>query len=344
MKHLIRRLPLCAFALLALGCDVFDESLIPPEQPGEPLGEIDLKYGDELSPSLPANYSYADGYHNPVPFDMFNDNSGKLPACLGRADSTGVDIFFKVDMNAGERWHFHALSSLDPSSANPAIYILNTTIQPEIACPSPLWGANACPAGSPEHFTFLPGNTQSYYIGVDELAGVPEPMKIFAAKIDCGNGVKEHSEYCDPSVPGAQPVDDCEECRKVLENGGDDSDLSFNDGPHDATVLKLPRGSTDFDFSIQGKVNTACDFDFFKFSIDFPAKVTAQIDEGGCENVDLGFWNDESVNPFELSNAPDCVVQEVELHSGTHWVRIFGRPGLAAVQQVYVLRLVFARL
>jgi len=347
MQHIIRRLPLGAFTLVALlGCDVFDETLIPDGGPvEEPQGQPDLLFDDTLSPSLPANYSYRAGYHNDIPFSDFSDNSSRLPECLDKDDSPGVDIFFKVDMKAGERWHFHAASSLDPSFANPAIYILNSTIQPDVACPSPLWGANACSTGSPEHFSFFADATQSYYVGVDEIDGVNEPMKIFAVKVECGNGFKEHSEYCDPTVADAAPPDDCEDCRKVLENGGDDKDQSFNDGPHDATVLRLPKNSTDFDFSFQGQVNTGCDFDFFKFTLENGAKVTAQIDEGGCENVDLGFWDDDRVSPFARTDpALDCQPQEVDLHSGDHWIRVVGRPELAGAKPVYIVRLQFERL
>ena len=348
MKHTTLRLPLFALAPFVLfGCNVFDESLIPPDGPVEPAGQAELLFGDELSASLPANPSYRADYHTPINFADYQDNSSVLPECLDTIDSIGSDIFFKIDMKKDQKWHFHVLSAQSPSQADPALYVLSSTFEPQRACSSPLQGINACPAGSPEHFSFVAEATQSYYIGVDEIDGVSEALKIFAVNAECGNGFKEHSEYCDPTAAVPGPVDDCQNCRKLLHLGGDDDSdpmaNSFNDGPLDATILDLPPGSTDFEFTFQGKVSTGCDFDFFKFTLDYNARVTAQLDAGGCQNIDVQFWDEPSENPFAVGDpAEDCQPKTVELRSGDHWIRVVGRPELGAERPVYVMTMNFA--
>lgn len=350
MKHNILRLSLLAlFPCVLLGCDVFDETLIPPDEPAEPAGQPELLFGDQLSANLPANASYRADYHDPISFQDFQDNSSVLPECLDGVDSPGTDIFFKVDMKQGQKWHFHVLSSSMPAHANPAIYVLNSVFEPNRACGNKLSGINACPGGSPEHFSFVADETQSYYIGVDELDGVNEEMKIFAVNAECGNGFKEHSEYCDPTAATPGPVDDCEDCRKVLQDGGDDDSMenSFNDGPLDATILKIPSGSTNFDFAFQGKISTSCDFDFYRFHLDSPARVTAELDHGdadvGCLKMDVEFWDDPGDDPFKFGNvSEDCQPKTVDLVSGDHWIRVAGRPDvIGADRPTYIMHLNF---
>jgi hypothetical protein len=333
----IQRLPLAALLPFALlGCDVFDESLIEAPPPVTPEGKAELLVGDELNGSVPLNLSYAPTYHDPIDMNYYTDDMGTLPVCLDEADSPGADLFFKVSMKQGEKWHFHVQGNSTPFASDPALYILNDEFDPVRACSSPLQGINACGPGFAEHFSFLPDQTKEYFVGVDEMTGTNESIKIFAAIAECGNGFKEHSEYCDPTGVGdTGPTADCEDCRKLLPDGGDDLDNSVNDGPFDATKLAIST-SDEFDFTVVGAINNLCDFDFFSFDLESSARVTATLiveDEFNCAGIDLRFW-DQSMNsnPFEFDEgeASECMVKTANLvGADRHWVRVFGKPSLA---------------
>jgi hypothetical protein len=344
MKPIIRPLPFCLVTFVALlGCDVFDESLIPEPTPVIPEGTPELHVGDVLSASLPSNLSYRTDYHDAIDFNAYSDNAGRLPSCLDERPSPGSDIFFKIDAKQGEKWHFHIASAEAQPAADSAVYVLNATFDPDQACASPTRGINACGAGAPEHFSFVAEQTQAYYIGVDEVTGTNENLKIFAVHAECGNGYREHSEYCDPTAENPGPVDDCENCRKVLEDGQQDGDNSFNDGPLDATVLRIP-DSSDFDFTVNGQVNTGCDYDFFVFELESPREVTATL-SGPCPGMDFRFWeDDEQTSPFTLDEDPatGCAPKTERLGSGRHWIRVVGRPGVGATQPTYSINLVFS--
>jgi hypothetical protein len=222
--------------------------------------------------------------------------------------------------------------------------VLNATLDPDQACASPTRGINACGNGFPEHFSFIAEETQAYYIGVDEVSGTNESLKIFAVNAECGNGYREHSEYCDPTAENPGPIEDCENCRKVLEDGQEDGDNSFNDGPLDATVLRLP-DSSEFDFTLNGQVNTGCDFDFFAFDLAQPLEVTAVVTSTACPGIDLQFWEDDGqTSPFTLSanSSEDCLPKTMSLRTGRHWVRVAGRPGVGATQPTYSVDLTFS--
>jgi hypothetical protein len=56
-----------------------------------------LLVGDTLSASLPANLSYRTDYHDPIDFNAYADNAGRLPSCLGEELAPGSDVFFKIE-------------------------------------------------------------------------------------------------------------------------------------------------------------------------------------------------------------------------------------------------------
>jgi hypothetical protein len=312
-----------------------------PECDCSPCASLELSAGDELSDALPVNPS-CPTYHDPVDLHLFANDFDMLPACLDYAPAPGRDLFFRVRMQQGARWHFHVGGVA--SNSDPAVYVLDSTIDPlRQGCPSVLAGINACGTGSPEHFSFVAPQTRDYFIGVDELSGVPEELMILAVNAACGNGLRDHSEYCDPTDPQEGPVADCEDCRKVLDDGQDDDSRgsSFNDGPYDATILKIP--DAEHDFTIRGKIDSDCDFDFFSFDLQRTARVTATL-EDNCDGIDLQFWNESPTeSPYALG-APgdDCTPKSATLYSGRHWVRVVGRSTLDPQNlPTYTIRLEF---
>jgi hypothetical protein len=339
MTNFIRRLPFLALAVFALpGCDVFDESLIEEAPPADPAGTPELYVADGLSSTAPLNLSYRTDYHSPLDLAAYANDVGALPTCIGGADAPGADFFFRVNMKAGEKWHFHVDSASMQRAADFAVYVLESTIDPNQSC-GKLSGIDACPAKFAEHFSFRAPFEQDYYIGVDEMVGVSESVKIFAVNAVCGNGYKEHSEYCDPSAD-AMPPEDCEDCRKVIQEGQDDGATSLNDGPLDAAVLATPR-SNNYDFNFSGQINSGCDFDFFKFNLPDSAEVTVSLGEDTCANIDVAFWSESDAStPFVLDPAyTPCTPITRFFTSGDHFVRLFGLPALAGAMPTYTVTL-----
>ena len=162
MTNFIRRLPLLAIAVFALpGCDVFDESLIEEAPPADPAGTPELFVADELSSSVPLNLSYRTDYHLPIDLNSYANNNGSLPSCLGGQAAPGVDFFFRVDMKAGQKWHFHVATAGMTATSDPAVYVLESAFDPNQSCGT-LSGINACPVAFPEHFSFRAPFDQTY--------------------------------------------------------------------------------------------------------------------------------------------------------------------------------------
>lgn len=340
MTNFIRWLPLPALAVLALsGCDVFDESLIQ-DPPANPEGTPQLFVDDALSSSAPLNLSYRADYHSPIDLADYANDVGALPTCIGGTEAPGADFFFRVSMKAGEKWHFHVDSASMQRAADFAVYVLESTIDPNQSC-GKLSGINACPARFAEHFSFRAPFDQDYYVGVDEMVGVDEEVKVFAVNAVCGNGFREHSEYCDPTAGSmAGPLEDCEDCRKVLQEGQDDGSASLNDGPLDATKLATPN-SNNYDFNFSGQINSGCDFDFFKFHLPDSAEVTVSLGADTCANIDVGFWSeDDATTPFTLDpGSTPCTPVTRFFTSGDHFIRVFGLPALGAETPTYTVTL-----
>src|SRR5688500_9162741 len=111
---------LCGLSLA--GCNVFDPELYQDADGGPDAATLpvvalaDRCTDDEVptlepspDPRLATTADLADNFRNDV------------AACTGRT-APGNDGFFRIDMRAGEKWHFH-LKLID-SEANPAVYIL----------------------------------------------------------------------------------------------------------------------------------------------------------------------------------------------------------------------------
>lgn len=323
-----------ASALLLLGCDVFDESLIPGEAaPPVELGE--LLVGENIECNVPLNGSY-NNYHAPIDTAINADDRSQLPECLGNANAPGNDVFFRISMKRGEKWHFHvdATDTLDP-----AIYILDSCSDSR-SCAGLLSGINACGPTLPEHFSFIATKTADHIVGIDSLTTGGEDVRLLAVRAECGNGIQEHSEYCDDAIDG-RPTD-CAGCRKTLADGADDAG-SFNDGPLDAAVLLLPEvGDDGAEFSITGTLEKSCDFDFFSFELAEPTSVRVRLenDDDVCDGWDVRIDDDQHAFAVdEPSTDGACPEVRAELDAGRHWVRVAGSSDLEAQKPTYTLDL-----
>jgi hypothetical protein len=332
---------LCAWGLVATsavaGCDVFDEGLIPTE-PVEPDGK--LVWGENITCNLPKNVS-RNQYHAASDIEGAG-NDRPAPSCVGGGAADGPDVFFQIDMNEGDKWHFHIEKT---AGIDPLVYVTDSCSNRD-AC---LSGINACGANDGEHFSFIAPASGEFIVGVDSLTPAPNGIGVLAVRADCLNGIVEHSEYCDIKRPEGTilPDDsygDCRFCRKLIPNGGDDGKASVNDGPFDAAILDLPPTlETGQTFSWTGVLEKSCDFDFFSFELEEPANVTATIVR--IDTDDTAGWDlriDDDANAFRKNPSEDAYPSaKKSLRADKHWVRVAGAPELEAANATYEITLTF---
>lgn len=304
-------------AWLFAGCSVFDERLLEPE-PAE--SDQRLAVADHLSCDAPLNESV--NAYRTLDMSEYDNSLAVLPNCLGEVSAPGNDTFFGVEMQEGEKWHFHV--QVTAESIDPVIYVLDNCSDSR-SCRDTHWGINACGEGENEHFSFVPPASGRYYVGIDSLTSGGEPIQVFAVRAECGNLVKEHSEFCDDG--NDDPLDGCHQCRPVLQ--GDGPEVEPNDGPLDPNLIRLTEGLGTI--QITGALGGRCDFDFFQLEV--PEDVRTTVSLSGvteCSRVDLQLRRPADPNPFSVlavaDAAEDCpIIDSSELSAGTYLVRVASR-------------------
>lgn len=332
---------LCA-TLGAVGCDVFDEGLIVPEGAAGTGGagsKPELKIAEDISCSAPENASFND-YHEKADIANARADRSKLPGCLGGEDAPGADAFFSVSMNQGDKWHFHVEQA---DGYDPAVYVMESCNNTD-TCASRLSGINACGENVGEHFSFIAPRSGRFVVGVDSLTQSTGGMRVLAVNARCGNGVVEHSEYCDTALEPTAPLykADCKACRKLIPDGGDDAGSS-NDGPLDSAILDLPNPLVPGrDFKFTGSLEKRCDFDFFSFDLEESATVRVKLESGdGCVGWDVRV--DEEDRPFQVDPSDEDACPDIllDLERGRHEIRVVAGPELEASAPGYEVTLTF---
>lgn len=332
MTRLDTRYQGLAVALLAVGCSVFDEKLIPA------AGSSDFQVANQCTEATVPIVSSND-YHS-LDLTSFKSEQENLPDCLGAPRAHGKDFFMAVNMVKGDRWHFHAKSQHATAdggveSLDPAVYILTSCNDIARNC---VGAVNNCGSGRDEHLTFVAPSSQTYYVGVDyvgsaEVPSTGDDVEVVAVQPVCGNSrVPEHPEFCDDG--NTDPDDGCDQCRQALHSGEDETLSNKNDGPLDATILvvdsdQLATLATPYTFTVTGNLATECDFDFYEFVLPAQAKVTVVLNgtngtDALCARADLKV-DPKSSDPFELGAAStNCPISAgpLSLKPGTHLVRV----------------------
>lgn len=303
-------------ALPVSGCKVFDEDLLVEEGPHTHSGD-ELAVADELSCEAPANES-VNAYRR-VDLGAYANDLGNLPNCLGELAAPGNDTFFAVDMDAGSKWHFHV--RVQSSAIDPVIYVMDSCSDSR-SCQDTYFGINACPEGGNEHFSFVAPVAGRYYVALDSLNEGGEPVDVFAVRADCGNLVKEHSEYCDDG--NDDPLDGCHQCRPVLLV--DRGEIEPNDGPLDGNLMRIAEDGFGTR-RITGTLGSRCDFDFYELQV--PPGASTSVSLGGdvdCGRAELELRSPDEPHPFAVSDAQPgsaCTpIEDLTLAAGTYLLRV----------------------
>ena len=159
----------------------------------------------------------------------------------------GNDLFFAVDVTAGDYWHFHLRALPDPDNGNmidrdPILYLFSSG--PEGNDGSRTCGdrscefyADRCESSSDEHFAFVASQDGRWYVGVDDHNEGGGLYELTAFHPNCRDGNVEHGEACDDGNDVSN--DSCDNaCRKVIANDGATESLP-NDNIVEANVLSF---------------------------------------------------------------------------------------------------------
>lgn len=253
-SRLLLALPF-ACLLPGSGCDGFDPALYQralTRQSSDACVERDV-------PLLPSSAEF-------VRLDLADyDDSWQVATCSD-GQALGNDVFFAVDMQQGQKFHFHvnALDAIDP-----VLYVVDSC--DERVC-QPLNAASSCP-NDKEHLSFLAPREGRYYIGVDSADPGGGRVELLALSPQCGNGVKEHSEACDDG--NVHSGDGCDRRCRIEIPASDRAAQEPNDDPSGGNVLALgPAPST---FRVRGTIESPCDPEVFSFASPEGARVTVRV-------------------------------------------------------------------
>lgn len=244
-----------ALVLLATGCNVFDAQLYLQRDAGaDATGLPPLALSDRCSATATLVTRTSGEYAidtRPLANDL-ND----LASCAGRA-LPGNDGFLRVQMTAGDLWHFHV--KVLEGASNPAVYVLPGC--DERSCTS---GLDECGDGRDEHLSFRARETREYLVGVDSARAGGARYELTVLRATCGDGSREHGESCDDR--NRTPGDGCDAlCRAELRDGA--AEQEPNDDFSDPNMIIAPGGAGAV--TVQGRLGGRCDFDMY--GVELPA-------------------------------------------------------------------------
>lgn len=261
----------CFLALSAPGCLVFDASLYQAREMDAgatpDAGRAVLALADDCTGAVPEVRVPEGAADISIDLDTrgLSDDYSNL-TCTGRP-APGPDGFFAVQMEVGERWHFHVRRRGD--GADPVIFVLPAGCD-ERQCDLPN-GLDACGVDSDEHLSFRAPSAGLYLVGVDSRNADGFEATVQVIRPTCGNGVMDHSETCDDdnNVDG----DGCDaECRRELPATGA-SEAEVNDDAFGANVLTMTTGAT----TVSGRIGALCESDVFAVDVPEGASLTATV-------------------------------------------------------------------
>lgn len=327
---MIARLLLTALFPLLGACDVFDASLYQDAEDAgvEDGGLATVTLADDCTGDVPFVESAGSPRTTTTAFlhDTFNTD---IAACTGSPEP-GNDGFFKVQMTAGDKWHFHM--RLTDLGANPAVYVLRSCDERSCSANTSL---DECGTGRDEHLSFRAPSTGTFIVGVDSRTAGGAAYEITVVNPICGNGGQpEHSETCDDG--NQEDGDGCSsECRAEVSAAAPD-EVEPNDESTNANLAMTDEVSGIV--VVRGNLGGRCDFDMW--AVEVPADATLRatmLDANGdpCVagvtpfNIFLfqtnGFTTAGEGSPRGGNECPSFDETDsfaVDLSAGRHFVRV----------------------
>jgi cysteine-rich repeat protein len=244
--------------LLALhGCDEFDPALYQQVELAARQGADACR--EASAPELVSSPEF-------VRVDLAAlDDSWQVANCA-EGLAPGNDGFFAVDMEQGQKFHFHvnALDAIDP-----VLYVVDSC--DERVC-QPLNAAASCPGGK-EHLSFVAPRAGRYYVGVDGADPGGGEVELLAISPRCGDGEKEHSEACDDG--NRRAGDGCDSSCRLEIAPAQHVEREPNDDLSGGNVLAV--GALPATLTVRGMIEGPCDPEVFTFGVPSPAEVSVRV-------------------------------------------------------------------
>jgi len=213
----------------------------------------------------------------------------------------GNDAFFRIEVVAGDYWHFHLAADsafiVSEPDRNPIVYAVradgsgNCQDMPA-SCASVF--ANTCSGRSDEHFGFTAPSAGTFFIGVDDATPGGGHYSLDVIRPECGNGEQEHGEPCDDAdagvgVDAGGPPSSCNRsCRKIVgvtASGNFPTESEVNDNQREANVVSF---SATTSVLISGDVGVFGDCYPDVFEVNVAAGGDLMVAQSGCV-ADPGF-------------------------------------------------------
>ena len=257
-----RTLPIVALVVLVAACDEFDPALYmsdggtSPDDAGAQDAGPDPLLSDTCLGELPLRESSAD--NRLVDTTALADDIGEVGACTGE-NAPGNDGFFAIEMEAGDKWHFHVRSMT--SGRNPSIYVLGSSCDVRTCDTGD--AIDRCGDDSDEHLSFIAPARGTYRVAIDDRNAGGGAYTVLALRPTCGNGgMPEHSEGCDDG--NAVAGDGCDDrCRPELSAAAA-NEREPNDDPTGANVVGADVGAP---LTVAGSIGGRCDIDTYLVNV-----------------------------------------------------------------------------
>lgn len=185
----------------------------------------------------------------------------------------GNDVFFAIDVEAGDYWHFHlAADPNDPNASmrDPVLYLFSSGLPDNAgaytcADRSCDFFADRCTNSSDEHFAFVASTSGRWFLGIDDHNTGGGRYVLNAYHPSCRDGVVEHGEACDDG--NEINTDACDNsCRKLIRQDGAQESIP-NDNVVEANVLVFDVNSL---LRIRGTVGGTVDCYPDVFALNIP--------------------------------------------------------------------------
>lgn len=236
---------------------------------------------------------------------VLTDRVRDLASCT-EFEAKGNDGFFAVDMQLGQKWHFHA--SIVGEQANPAIYVLRSCDERTCQVGDAI---DDCSDGSDEHLSFTAPATARYFIGIDSRESGGEVYDVLALAPVCGDGVLDHSETCDDG--NVVPSDGCDELCRFELSPASPTMLTFELEPNDdfsSANLALPEAAGS-QVKVAGRLGGRCDFDMYAVNVLEGGSISALLfeNQGVACDVDTPTFSMQLLDSSGVRNIGDGTVK-----------------------------------
>lgn len=222
---------------IVVACDVLDPSLIPRDGGDGMVGDESPIEMDSGPPMLADTCTSRNPPVITSTSTFMVDTTDLLDqfsriGCINTA-APGNEGFFKIEVQPGERWHFHLQGIGGGRVSNPSLYMTQDCDLRTCGNTSDLCGDN-----QDEHFSFIPDRPGTWFLGIDDGNAGGGQYRLLAFRNTCGDGQKEHGEACDDD--NVMPGDGCDNaCRVELAPNANVMESEPNDSLTDANVVRF---------------------------------------------------------------------------------------------------------